>query len=86
MYKIYILKCSDNTLYTWITNNLKKRLRQHNWEILGGAKYTLSRKPVKLVYFEEAENRSIASKREYEIKKMSRKKKLELIKKINLFI
>jgi len=31
MYKIYILKCSDNTLYTWITNNLKKRLRQHNW-------------------------------------------------------
>ncbi len=80
MYKIYIVKCSDNTLYTWITTDLEKRLRQHNWEILGWAKYTLSRKPVKLVYFEEAENRSIASKREYEIKKISRIKKLELIK------
>ena len=81
MYKIYIVKCSDNTLYTWITTNLEKRISQHNWEILGWAKYTLSRNPVELVYFEEAENRSIASKREYEIKKMSRIKKLELINK-----
>lgn len=80
MYKIYILKCSDNTLYTWITTNLKKRLKQHNWEIVGGAKYTLARKPVELVYSENSENRSEASKREYQIKKLTRIKKLELIK------
>jgi len=79
MYKVYIVKCSDETLYTWITTDLQKRISQHNWEISGWAKYTLARKPVELVYFEEAENRSIATKREYEIKKMSRIKKLELI-------
>ena len=79
MYKIYILKCSDNTLYTWITTDLDKRLRQHNWEILGWAKYTLARKPVELLYSEDAENRSEASKRECAIKKMKRDKKLELI-------
>ncbi len=79
MYKIYILKCSDNTLYTWITTDLEKRLKQHNWEILGWAKYTLARKPVKLLYSENSENRSDASKREYKIKKLTRIKKLELI-------
>jgi len=81
MYKIYIVKCSDDTLYTWITTDLEKRLKQHNWEILWWAKYTLARKPVELVYSENSENRSTASKREYEIKKMSRNKKLELINK-----
>lgn len=80
MYFVYILKCSDKSLYTWITVNIEKRLKQHNWEIWGGAKYTLARNPVELVYFEKAENRSEASKREYEIKKMTRDKKLELIK------
>jgi len=83
MYKVYILKCSDNTLYTWITNDLEKRLKQHNWEILGWAKYTLSRKPVELLYFEDSENRSTATKREIEIKKYSREKKLELINKLS---
>jgi len=81
MYKIYILKCSDNTLYTWITTDLKKRLRQHNWEILWGAKYTLARKPVELIYTENSENRSTASKREYEIKQLTKKQKMELIDK-----
>ena len=80
MYKVYILKCSDNTLYTWITTDLEKRLKQHNWEILWWAKYTLARKPVKLLYSEDSENRSEASKREYAIKKLTRIKKLELIK------
>jgi len=79
MYKIYILKCSDNTLYTWITTDLEKRLKQHNWEILWWAKYTRIRQPVELVYFEEAENRSEASKREYKIKKLKREEKLKLI-------
>ena len=79
MYKVYILKCSDDTLYTWITTDLEKRLKQHNWEILWWAKYTRTRQPVELVYFEEAENRSEASKREYEIKKLKREEKLKLI-------
>lgn len=79
MYKIYILKCSDNSLYTGITTDIEKRLRQHNWEIVGGAKYTLARKPVELMYSEEAENRSEASKRECEIKKLKRSEKLNLI-------
>ena len=78
MYKVYIIKCSDNTLYTWITTDLDKRLKQHNWEILWWAKYTRSRQPVELVYFEESENRSKATKREIEIKKMKRSDKILL--------
>jgi putative endonuclease len=81
MYKVYILKCSDGTLYTWITTDLDKRLKQHNWEILWWAKYTLARKPVKLLYSEDAKDRSEASKREYTIKKLTRIKKFELINK-----
>ena len=80
MYKVYILKCSDNTLYTWITTDLDRRVRQHNWEIVWWAKYTKIRQPVKVVYYEESENRSDASKRECEIKKMRREDKLKLIK------
>ncbi len=79
MYFLYILKCSDNTLYTGITNNLEKRLKMHQGELPGGAKYTRSRLPIKLVYQEKAWDRSQASKRECEVKKFSRKKKLELI-------
>ncbi len=79
MYTLYIIKCSDNTLYTGITNNLEKRLKMHSWEIPGGAKYTRSRLPVELFYREEYPDRSSASKREYEIKKLSRAKKLLLI-------
>jgi len=80
MYYTYILKCSDSSLYTGITTDLEKRIKQHNWEILWWAKYTLARKPSKLVYFEEFENRSLATKRELEIKKYKRTEKLELIK------
>lgn len=79
MYTVYILECSDATLYTGITTDIEKRLRQHNGEIVWWAKYTLARKPVKLLYSEVSENRSTASKREYEIKKMTRKEKKILI-------
>ncbi len=80
MYFTYILRCSDDTLYTWITTDLDRRIKQHNWEIIGWAKYTLSRTPVSLYYFEEFENRSQATKRELEIKKMSRVEKLKFKK------
>lgn len=80
MYYIYILECSDKTLYTGITTDLERRIIEHNSSPLW-AKYTKSRRPVKLLYFEEYENRSWASKREIEIKKLTKKQKIELTKK-----
>lgn len=73
----YIVKCSDETLYTGWTNNLKKRLEAHNRG--KGAKYTKNRRPVELVYFEEHDTKQEAMKREYAIKQLSRQKKLALI-------
>ena len=73
----YIVKCSDETLYTGQTNNLKKRLEAHNSG--KGAKYTKNRRPVELVYFEEYDTKQEAMKREYAIKQLSRQKKLALI-------
>jgi len=81
MYYVYMVKCSDNTLYTGIATQLERRIKEHNGS-QKGAKYTRARRPVKLVYSEEYEDRSSASKREYEIKKkMSRREKLNLISK-----
>ena len=77
-YFIYILKCSDETLYTGITTDIKRRVHEHNTSDKG-AKYTKLRRPVELVYSENSENRSTASKREYAIKKLTREKKMELI-------
>ena len=80
MYYVYILKCSDNTLYTGISIDLERRIKEHN-SSNKGAKYTRMRRPVILVYSEEYPDRSSASKREYEIKKkMTRADKLKLIK------
>jgi len=79
-WKVYILKCSDDTLYTGITTDIKRRLYEHNHSKLG-AKYTKTRRPVKLVYVEDYEDRVTASKREYEIKVLPRKEKLKLIPK-----
>ena len=75
---VYILECSDNTLYCGWTNNLEKRLREHN-EGRSGAKYTRGRRPVKLVYQEIYLTRCDALKREKEIKKLTRSQKLHLI-------
>jgi putative endonuclease len=77
-YYVYILQCSDNTLYTGIATDVDRRLDEHN-NSDKGAKYTKVRRPVKLVYSESQDDRSSASKREYIIKKLKRKEKLELI-------
>lgn len=77
-YFVYMLRCSDDTLYTGITTDLKRRVDEHN-NSAKGAKYTKLRRPVKLAYSEESEDRSSASKREYAIKQLTRKEKLELI-------
>ena len=73
----YILKCADNTLYTGWTNDLEKRLHAHN--IGKGCKYTRSRCPVELVYFECFETKQEAQSREFTIKRMTRARKQELI-------
>jgi putative endonuclease len=77
-YFIYIVQCSDNTLYTGITTDLQRRVEEHNSSDKG-AKYTRVRRPVVLVYSEALENRSAATKREYAIKKLTRMQKMELI-------
>ena len=75
----YIVRCADGTLYTGWTNDLEKRLHAHNSG--EGAKYTRSRRPVELVYYEEHETKEEAMRREWHIKQMTRKKKTELIAK-----
>jgi putative endonuclease len=77
MWYVYILECSDGTLYTGITTDLDKRLKTHNNG--KGAKYTKTRLPVVLKASFEAEDRSSASKEEYRIKQLTRKEKLKLI-------
>ena len=79
MYRLYILKCKDGTLYTGIATDLKRRLREHNFSKLG-AKYTRGRRPVKLIWSRNFRNRSNASKEEARIKKLTRTEKLALIK------
>lgn len=79
MYHLYILKCADGTLYTGITTDLKRRVLEHNSGELG-AKYTRGRRPLKLIYSKRFRDRSLASKEEARIKKLSRKEKLEMIK------
>ncbi len=78
MWNVYIVECADGSLYTGITTDLKRRLEEHNSSKLG-AKYTQGRRPVKFVYSCEFENKALASKEEYRIKKLSKKEKIELI-------
>lgn len=72
-YFCYILECSDGTYYTGWTTDPERRLRQHNRGI--GARYTRSRRPVRLVYVEEQPDRALAMKRERAIKSLSRQQK-----------
>ena len=74
----YIVKCADGTLYTVCTNCLQKRMKAHN-EGKNGAKYTRTKRPVTLVYYEGFSTKEEAMRREYEIKQFTRNKKLELL-------
>jgi putative endonuclease len=74
----YIVECSDKSLYTGITTDLDRRVDEHNTSNKG-SKYTRTRRPVKLVYNETHTDRSTSSKRESEIKKLSRTDKLKII-------
>ncbi len=77
---VYILRCSDNSLYTGVTTDVERRVKEHNGE-LGkgkGAKYTKARQPVELFYLEETASRSDAQIREAAIRKLSRVEKMNL--------
>jgi len=77
MYFVYIIRCKDGSLYTGITTDVRRRFVEHQEG--RGARYTRARGVVQVVYTEKCKNRSIASKREAEIKRMTRQEKLSLI-------
>ena len=75
---VYMVRCADNSLYTGITTDLERRLREHN-ECKAGSRYTRARRPVILAYQEASDSRSSASRREHEIKRLSPSAKQALI-------
>lgn len=77
-WRVYILQCADGSLYTGITRDLERRLQQHNGERPGGPRYTRGRRPVCLLWSEQAADRSAASRREAAVKDLSREGKLRL--------
>jgi len=78
-WSVYMLKCSDDSLYTGITRDVNRRVDEHNCSDLLAAKYTRARRPVRLVYEEIVKNRAEATRREQEIKRLNREEKLALI-------
>lgn len=78
MYYIYLLRCSDNSLYCGQTKDLDRRIKEHNSDV-SISKYTRARRPVKLVYIEKHRTLSKVLKREFEIKKLTKVKKEELL-------
>jgi predicted GIY-YIG superfamily endonuclease len=78
---LYILKCCDGTLYTGITNNLSRRISQHNNG--SASRYTRGRRPVQCMYYELCRSRSLALKREFSVKSLPKKEKERLISKLN---
>ena len=75
---VYLLQCADGSLYTGVTVDLRRRLAQHNGERAGGPRYTRGRRPVQLLWWEVAEHRSAAQRREAAIKRLPRSAKLQL--------
>ncbi|MFA6078228.1 MAG: GIY-YIG nuclease family protein [Candidatus Omnitrophota bacterium] len=80
-WSVYIIKCRDGKLYTGISNDVDRRVKEHDTG--KGCRFTKYRYPVKLVYREECGDQSAARKRELEVQGFTRKKKLELIKNIS---
>ncbi len=76
---VYMVRCADNSLYTGIAKDVERRIREHNSDDTLGAKYTKGRRPVALVYQEACESRSVATRREYEIRQLGRKGKEKLL-------
>lgn len=85
-YILYILRCSDTSLYCGVTNNLEKRIKEHNSSIARGAKYLRAKKPVTLVYSEKFLTLQLAMQREREVKKWPKAKKELLVNDTSLNI
>ena len=79
---LYVVKCRDESLYTGITTDISRRIKEHNSK--KGAFYTQNKTPVKLVYQEAMAGQSQARKREAAIKRLTRKEKIELLRGISL--
>lgn len=77
---VYLLRCNDNSLYAGVTTDISRRIDEHNNSKLG-AKYTRARRPVSLAYLEEANNKSTACQREYQIRHLTKLKKEHLVSK-----
>lgn len=80
MYYTYMIRCEDNSIYTGITNDIKRRIQEHFYKDEKGAKYTKSHSVKKLECVWQSENRVLASKLEYHIKALTKNKKEDLIK------
>ncbi len=78
-YYTYIVECSDGSYYTGKTNDIYRRIKQHNGLLSGGAKYTQRRRPIKLVHCEQYVTNKFACHREAEIKRLTRLQKKQLI-------
>jgi putative endonuclease len=76
---MYVLRCADDTLYTGVTTDIPRRLRQHNGALAGGAKYTRTRRPAVLVMSRTYDSQSQACREEYAFKQLSRAEKLRRI-------
>ena len=79
---VYMVRCSDNSLYSGITTDTERRVREHNGEVPGvkkGAKYTAARQPVELVYFERAADRAKAASKEAALKSLTKTQKEALV-------
>jgi putative endonuclease len=79
---LYVLKCGDGTLYTGVTTNIQRRLKEHNTSSRG-AKYTKTRRPVEMVYWTCFKDQSLAQKAEYKFKQLTRKQKEKVINEIS---
>ncbi|TWX68601.1 GIY-YIG nuclease family protein [Colwellia demingiae] len=77
---VYLLRCNDNSLYAGVTTDINRRIGEHNNSKLG-AKYTRARRPVSLAYLEEANDKSTACQREYQIRHLAKLKKEQLVSK-----
>ena len=76
---VYMVECADGTLYTGVSTDIVRRIRQHNGELKGGAGYTRSRRPVRLVWSEVADDRGGAQRREYAVRRLKVGDKRDLI-------
>ncbi len=76
---VYMLRCADNSLYSGITTDINRRLKEHNNSNRLGAKYTRVRRPVQLAYLENCTNRQSASQREYQLKQLTKPVKEQLV-------